>query len=289
MERVSKESKAWAADPSNRRCDALGSWYCPGAYPPQLTALLAHARPSLLVEGAAGGLSDDDREERDRYHRLYRDRLAAQELTKPRPNGPDLPAGSYLGSCRGCSYVQRPTRQQLRCTHCKGAGPATPSELDVRKCGGQPVDNIQGELQCKPKPNAKDIPRGGYARSCEGCRLEGGAFLRCSHCGTADGRRVKAAYDLARCPPPGSLDNQDGKIVCTGLPHAEGIPSGGFRTSCLGCRLGGDQLICTSCRRADGSEVESSLALSSCYLSPSHGVDNSDGSLVCVKPKPPPT
>ena len=30
---VSEESKAWIADPSNRVCDAPGSWYCVGKYP----------------------------------------------------------------------------------------------------------------------------------------------------------------------------------------------------------------------------------------------------------------
>ena len=34
--RVSKESKEWLADPANRLCDAPGSWYCPGQYPPKL-------------------------------------------------------------------------------------------------------------------------------------------------------------------------------------------------------------------------------------------------------------
>ncbi|GAX74108.1 hypothetical protein CEUSTIGMA_g1557.t1 [Chlamydomonas eustigma] len=34
--KVSKKSKAWLADPTNRLCDAPGSWYCPGQYPPDL-------------------------------------------------------------------------------------------------------------------------------------------------------------------------------------------------------------------------------------------------------------
>ena len=33
---VSNESKAWIADPANRKCDAPGSWYCVGQYPPAL-------------------------------------------------------------------------------------------------------------------------------------------------------------------------------------------------------------------------------------------------------------
>merc|ERR1711998_654512 len=33
---VALESKRWAADPNNRKCDAPGSWYCVGQYPPAL-------------------------------------------------------------------------------------------------------------------------------------------------------------------------------------------------------------------------------------------------------------
>eukprot|EP00406_Dinophysis_acuminata_P003932 CAMPEP_0179227180 /NCGR_PEP_ID=MMETSP0797-20121207/9188_1 /TAXON_ID=47934 /ORGANISM="Dinophysis acuminata, Strain DAEP01" /LENGTH=833 /DNA_ID=CAMNT_0020934215 /DNA_START=92 /DNA_END=2593 /DNA_ORIENTATION=- len=38
---VSKESKEWLADPANRECDAPGSWYCIGQYPPALQPLIA--------------------------------------------------------------------------------------------------------------------------------------------------------------------------------------------------------------------------------------------------------
>ncbi|KAG1674963.1 hypothetical protein FOA52_014758 [Chlamydomonas sp. UWO 241] len=34
--KVSKKSRAWVANPANRLCDAPGSWYCPGQYPPGL-------------------------------------------------------------------------------------------------------------------------------------------------------------------------------------------------------------------------------------------------------------
>jgi dolichyl-diphosphooligosaccharide--protein glycosyltransferase len=36
VENVSKKSKKWNADPANRICDAPGSWYCEGQYPPAL-------------------------------------------------------------------------------------------------------------------------------------------------------------------------------------------------------------------------------------------------------------
>jgi len=37
---VSQASKKWGANPENRKCDAPGSWYCVGDYPPALTPLI---------------------------------------------------------------------------------------------------------------------------------------------------------------------------------------------------------------------------------------------------------
>merc|ERR1712048_819585 len=41
---VSQESKKWIDDPANRVCDAPGSWYCVGQYPPALAPLIAKRR-----------------------------------------------------------------------------------------------------------------------------------------------------------------------------------------------------------------------------------------------------
>jgi len=41
---ISQESKDWIADPKNRICDAPGSWYCVGQYPPPLEKLIAKRR-----------------------------------------------------------------------------------------------------------------------------------------------------------------------------------------------------------------------------------------------------
>merc|ERR1712048_1546884 len=47
---VSQESKDWVADPKNRVCDAPGSWYCVGQYPPALEKLIASRRTFAQVE-----------------------------------------------------------------------------------------------------------------------------------------------------------------------------------------------------------------------------------------------
>jgi len=47
---VSQESKDWIADPKNRVCDAPGSWYCVGQYPPALDKLIQKRRTFAQVE-----------------------------------------------------------------------------------------------------------------------------------------------------------------------------------------------------------------------------------------------
>merc|ERR1712060_786896 len=47
---VSQESKKWVADPKNRICDAPGSWYCVGQYPPALKQLISKRRNFAQVE-----------------------------------------------------------------------------------------------------------------------------------------------------------------------------------------------------------------------------------------------
>mmetsp|Transcript_90373 Transcript_90373/g.173952 ORF Transcript_90373/g.173952 Transcript_90373/m.173952 type:complete len:886 (+) Transcript_90373:46-2703(+) len=47
---VSQESKKWVADPKNRICDAPGSWYCVGQYPPALKKLISARRSFSQVE-----------------------------------------------------------------------------------------------------------------------------------------------------------------------------------------------------------------------------------------------
>merc|ERR1712136_679151 len=47
---VSEESKAWVADPANRVCDAPGSWYCVGQYPPAIRELIDRRRNFAQLE-----------------------------------------------------------------------------------------------------------------------------------------------------------------------------------------------------------------------------------------------
>jgi dolichyl-diphosphooligosaccharide---protein glycosyltransferase len=48
IQSVSLESKKWVEN--NRKCDAPGSWYCPGQYPPSLRKILSEKRDFKQLE-----------------------------------------------------------------------------------------------------------------------------------------------------------------------------------------------------------------------------------------------
>ena len=109
-----------------------------------------------------GGGREEGFEEALAFKAAYEKRVKVQEAGRPKPNGPGLPQGSYLNSCRGCSKVEVDVgvsvgvdvgvpvgvRVMLKCTHCRGRGPSVASELNMETCPSpKPVDNIQGMLQ----------------------------------------------------------------------------------------------------------------------------------------------
>merc|ERR1712232_1486390 len=48
--RVDKESKVWISNPENRVCDAPGSWYCRGQYPPKLLKHMKNRKDFAQLE-----------------------------------------------------------------------------------------------------------------------------------------------------------------------------------------------------------------------------------------------
>jgi len=63
---VSKESKDWVANPKNRVCDAPGSWYCSGQYPPALQKVLGEKKDFEQLEDF--NKEGDDAEYQAQYH-----------------------------------------------------------------------------------------------------------------------------------------------------------------------------------------------------------------------------
>lgn len=55
---VSKESKAWVE--KNRVCDAPGSWFCPGQYPPALEKILTEKKDFAQLEDFNSATSDEE-------------------------------------------------------------------------------------------------------------------------------------------------------------------------------------------------------------------------------------
>jgi len=73
--KVSKESKKWVANPANRDCDAPGSWYCTGNYPPALQDLINQRKNFKQLEDFNVERDEDDEE----HYKEYMRRMAGGE------------------------------------------------------------------------------------------------------------------------------------------------------------------------------------------------------------------
>lgn len=71
---VADESKEWVKNPENLVCDVPGSWFCPGQYPPGLSAILARKKDFAQLEDFNRG--DEDSE----YQKQYFEALNNPEL-----------------------------------------------------------------------------------------------------------------------------------------------------------------------------------------------------------------
>jgi len=76
--KVSQKSKKWIADPENRVCDAPGSWYCSGQYPPALKRLIDSRRDFSQLENFNKGGADKE------YTEAY---MARMEGRDPKAEG----------------------------------------------------------------------------------------------------------------------------------------------------------------------------------------------------------
>jgi dolichyl-diphosphooligosaccharide--protein glycosyltransferase len=80
---VSKKSKEWNADPANRLCDAPGSWYCAGQYPP---ALKKQWQKQGVEQKAFAQLEDFNAKKTDAdaaYQKAYFERMEGRAPSKP--------------------------------------------------------------------------------------------------------------------------------------------------------------------------------------------------------------
>jgi dolichyl-diphosphooligosaccharide--protein glycosyltransferase len=69
---VDEESKAWVADPKSKICDAQGSWFCRGQYPPALQEVLKKGKNFVQLEDFNKKDEDSD------FQKLYHEGLATQ-------------------------------------------------------------------------------------------------------------------------------------------------------------------------------------------------------------------
>mmetsp|Transcript_17659 Transcript_17659/g.25169 ORF Transcript_17659/g.25169 Transcript_17659/m.25169 type:complete len:955 (-) Transcript_17659:1129-3993(-) len=78
---VSRESKEWVANSSNRICDVEGGWYCRGQYPPALQEVLRSKKDFSQLEDFNKKVKD---EEDDEYLKQYFEDLANPDQAKKR-------------------------------------------------------------------------------------------------------------------------------------------------------------------------------------------------------------
>jgi hypothetical protein len=81
------------------------------------------------------------------------------------PNGENLPAGSYLATCKGCALqVSTAGLPELKCTHCRGLGrekQRVESTLSVSECNADEwIGNNNGDLICEMAPVPPPAPTG---------------------------------------------------------------------------------------------------------------------------------
>jgi len=72
--KVSKKSKDWVADTANWICDAPGSWYCDGQYPPALQDLIGRRKNFAQLEDFNVKRSEAD----DEYNKEYMRRMSGE-------------------------------------------------------------------------------------------------------------------------------------------------------------------------------------------------------------------
>jgi len=73
---VDEESKKWVANPQNKLCDAPGSWYCSGQYPPAIQSLISRRKNFAQLE--------DFNVEKDDAAKKYNEEYMAKMANKPK-------------------------------------------------------------------------------------------------------------------------------------------------------------------------------------------------------------
>jgi len=74
---ISQESKDWAQNPENFKCDAPGSWYCEGQYPPALQKLTEKRKAFRQLEDFNAARGDQESEE---YQKSYLERMSGKRV-----------------------------------------------------------------------------------------------------------------------------------------------------------------------------------------------------------------
>ena len=84
---VSQKSKKWVANPENRVCDAPGSWYCTGQYPPALKSLIAKRKNFRQLEDFNVGQDKQSSKYQEEYMKQMSGKGGQKGSKKKLPGG----------------------------------------------------------------------------------------------------------------------------------------------------------------------------------------------------------
>jgi dolichyl-diphosphooligosaccharide---protein glycosyltransferase len=115
IKNVSKKSKRWIANPENRVCDAPGSWYCTGQYPPALKSLIAKRKNFRQLEDFNVGQDAKSKKYQEEYHKQMSGGHPQQKAAKK------LPSKAKKKKIKKGQFPQHGTDLNLKYVGCTGS------------------------------------------------------------------------------------------------------------------------------------------------------------------------
>jgi len=110
-----KKSKRWIANPENRVCDAPGSWYCTGQYPPALKSLIAKRKNFRQLEDFNVGQDAKSKKYQEEYHKQMSGGHPQQKAAKK------LPSKAKKKKIKKGQFPQHGTDLNLKYVGCTGS------------------------------------------------------------------------------------------------------------------------------------------------------------------------
>jgi hypothetical protein len=193
--------------------------------------------------------------------------------------GQGLPPGSYRQSCRNERMV---SRDDLQAECRRNNGEFRFTRLDIDRCRGRDIANINGHLECGDHRYSGNygryqMPGGSWQQTCRNARLERDDLH--AECRQRDGDWVRSKIDLDDCRGQ-QVHNDNGRLRCGfgGNHGGHTLPHGSWQESCRNPRFEGNGRMVAECRQRDGDWKTDGINVPDCNGRP---IYNNNGLLRC--------